>query len=113
MFPSGTFSAMLIQLPIASAIYQALGSGLRARAAFLWIADLSRPDAVVAIVAALLAGVAGAMSPPTANRMAIGFSTLLTLFFAWRLSASVGLYVLAANAIGVVQSKLVRRWSTA
>jgi YidC/Oxa1 family membrane protein insertase len=111
MIPSGTLGTALVQLPIGSAIYSALRLGVKARTSFLWMTDLTRPDVIVAICAALLAGAAAAVAPTssTPTRSAIALSTLITLLFAWRLSASVGLYWLASNAVGVVQSLLLRR----
>ncbi|HEY4130316.1 MAG TPA: membrane protein insertase YidC [Gemmatimonadaceae bacterium] len=108
MVPRGTFTTMLVQAPIGSAIYSALGAGLKSRTAFLWVADISRPDAAVAIGAAVLAGLAAGAAPPSFNKVGVAVGTLFTLFFAWRLAASVGLYWLASNVVGVAQSVLLR-----
>ncbi len=108
--PRGTFTTMLVQAPIGSAIYSALSSGLKGRTGFLWMTELTRPDAMVATIAALLAGLAAGVAPPSFNKVAVGMSTLFTLYFAWRLTASVGLYWLASNSVGVVQSLLL--WLT-
>jgi YidC/Oxa1 family membrane protein insertase len=108
MVPRGTFATALVQAPIGSAIYSALRSGLGARTTFLWVADLTRPDAVVAVVAALLAGTTAAVAPPAFNKVGVALSTLFTLFFAWKLAASLGLYWLASNVVAVAQSVLLR-----
>jgi YidC/Oxa1 family membrane protein insertase len=113
IMPRGTFGAALVQVPIGSAIYSALHTGLRARSAFLWMTDLTRPDAIVATGAAVLAGLAAAATPGPTNRSAVAASTLITLLFAWRISATVGLYWLTSNAVGLVQSYILRRTSPA
>jgi len=104
--PEGTFRSMLIQAPIGAAVYQAFTAGV---GRFLWIGDLARPDALVALGAAVLAGVGVAAGPPSPNRAAIWTSGAITFFLAWRLSASVGLYWVASNGVGVAQSIILRR----
>ena len=114
LMPRGTVGPMLLQIPVSAALYQAVTLGISGgRAGFLWIADLARPDAVVAGTAAVLAGVAaGAGSSPT-NRTAMVVSTAVTFLLAWRLSASVGLYWLASNGVSAFQSALLRRTAVA
>src|SRR5689334_22937741 len=79
-------------------------------ARFLWIGDLSRPDALVASVAAGLAGAAVVAGPSSgSSKVAAALAAATTFLIAWRLSAGVGLYWVASNVVGVVQSLLVRR----
>jgi YidC/Oxa1 family membrane protein insertase len=108
VLPPGTFGSLLVQAPVGAALYQAVAHGLGKGQRFLWAVDLARPDALIAAGAATLAGVAVAAAP-SSNRTAIAISTILTFVFAWRLSASVGLYWLASNGVGVMQSLLLRR----
>jgi YidC/Oxa1 family membrane protein insertase len=111
--PKGTFLGTALQLPIATGIYQTIGSAAKGIVRFLWVKDLSRPDALVASVAAGLAGAAVMAGPasPT-SRTAAGLAAAVTFLFAWRLSAGVGLYWIASNVVTVVQSLLVRRASS-
>jgi len=109
LLPSGMFGAMLVQMPVGAALYQAFASGLGPRLSFLWIGDLARPDAVVATAAALLTGTATALGTAAPSRSAIVLSTTITFVLAWRLSASVGLYWVASNTVGVAQSLILRR----
>jgi YidC/Oxa1 family membrane protein insertase len=112
--PKGTFINALIQMPIGAGIYQTIGSIAQRAARFLWIHDLSRPDALVASVAAGLAGAAVAAGPSsTGSRASAVLAAGVTFVVAWRLSAGVGLYWVASNVVGVVQSLLVRRAATA
>lgn len=108
ILPRGVVSSSLIQLPIGAALYRAFATGLGPRTGFLWIGDLARPDAVVALLSAVLAGVAVGAGPST-SRTAIVTNMLLTGFLAWRLSASVGLYWVASNTVGAVQSIVLSR----
>ena len=108
MMPRGVFTSMLIQMPIGGALYRAFATGLGPRAGFLWMSDLARPDTLVAVTAATLAGIAAGAGPST-SKAAIATSVAITGFLAWRLSASVGLYWVASNGVGVAQSLLLRR----
>ncbi len=106
--PPGVLTSMLVQIPIGAALYRAFATGLGPRTGFLWVSDLARPDALVAIGAATLAGVAAAAAPE-ASRTAVVVGIVLTGILAWRLSASVGLYWVASNGVSAVQSVLLRR----
>ena len=108
--PKGTLLGTLVQLPIGTGVYQTIAANAHRAARFLWIRDLSRPDALVASVAAGLAGVAVAAGPSsTSSRVGAALAAGVTFLVAWRLSAGVGLYWVASNVVGVVQSLLVRR----
>jgi YidC/Oxa1 family membrane protein insertase len=110
MFPEGVLKSLLIQLPINAGLYQAIAGGVRRAGGFLWIRDLTRPDVMLATVAALLAAAAAAISgtSDTAARNAAIVSGVITFVIAWRLSAGLGLYWIASNAVGVVQAVLTR-----
>jgi YidC/Oxa1 family membrane protein insertase len=106
--PPGTLASMIVQIPIGAALYRAFATGLGPRLAFLWVPDLARPDALIALGAATLAGVATAAAP-SSSRAAVATSVALTAVLAWRLSASVGLYWVASNTVSAAQSLLLRR----
>jgi YidC/Oxa1 family membrane protein insertase len=55
--PQG-FLGGLLQVPILAAVYGAVRRGLGVGASFLWVADLARPDAVLALAVATLAALA-------------------------------------------------------
>ena len=108
--PKGTFASALVQVPPSIALYQTVGAIAKRAVRFLWVNDLSRPDALVASVAAGLAGAAVMAGPSTpTSRVTAGLAAAGTFLLAWRLSAGVGLYWVASNVVGVVQSLLVRR----
>jgi YidC/Oxa1 family membrane protein insertase len=107
--PRGTLASTLIQVPIGAALYQAFTTGLGPRLSFLWIGDLARPDAMLAGLAASMAGLAAGLSTSSNSRVAIAVSTTITLLIAWRLSASVALYWIASSGVGAVQALVLRR----
>src|SRR5690242_1456878 len=78
--PKGTLTNALVQMPIGAAVYQtvrAVASGAR----FLWVRDLSRPDALVASIAAGLAGAAVVAGPSTpASRVSAAVTAAVTFF---------------------------------
>ena len=111
MLPKGTGAAMAVQTVVGGAVYGAVASVARRAVGFFWIADLTRPDALVASIAAGLAGAATIAAGSGANggRTSAAVAAGLTFFLAWRLSAATGLYWVASNAVGVLQSLLLRR----
>jgi YidC/Oxa1 family membrane protein insertase len=111
--PSGMMTSLAIQAPIGAGLYQAITQGLARGGRFLWVADLARPDLVVALIAAglgaLAALVTAAGTPEHTARGASILSGVVTFFLAWRLSAGLGLYWAASALVGLVQAVLVRR----
>jgi YidC/Oxa1 family membrane protein insertase len=110
LMPNGALNSVLVQLPINAGLYQAIVGGVRKAGSFLWIRDLAKPDVLLATMAALLAAGAAAISGTnnTMARNAAIVSGAITFLLAWRLSAGLGLYWVASNAIGVVQAIVTR-----
>ena len=108
ILPKGSFASLLIQMPIGAALYRAFGGNLGTRTGFVWITDLARPDAGLALACAALAGVA-ASAEPTASRTAVAINMAVTGYLAWRLSASVGLYWAASSSVTAAQALILRR----
>ncbi|HEY2374561.1 MAG TPA: hypothetical protein VGH98_01180 [Gemmatimonadaceae bacterium] len=78
----------LIQLPIGAGIYQTIAASARRAARFFLMGDLFKPDAVVASVAAGLAGAAVMAGPAsTSSRTSAALAAAVTFLVAWRLSA--------------------------
>lgn len=110
LLPQGARMGTIVQGVLGGAVYRVVGTAAKRAVGFLWIADLTRPDVLIASVAAGLAGAAaiiggGGSSSRTTAAVAAG----VTFFVAWRLSAATGLYWVASNAVGLVQSLLLRR----
>jgi YidC/Oxa1 family membrane protein insertase len=109
VMPQGTLVSTLVQLPVGAALYQAFARGLGPKLGFLWVSDLARPDAILAGVAASLAGLAAGLSTSSSHRSAVAISATITLIIAWRLSASVALYWIASSGVGAMQALVLRR----
>ena len=110
IMPKGSLLGTMVQMPIGAGLYEVIRESTLRAARFLWIGDLSRPDALVASVAAGLAGAAVVAGPSSgSSKVAAALAAATTFLIAWRLSAGVGLYWVASNVVGVVQSLLVRR----
>jgi len=101
IMPKGSLLGTMVQMPIGAGVYEVIRESTLRAARFLWIGDLSRPDALVASVAA--------GSSSGSSKVAAALAAATTFLIAWRLSAGVGLYWMASNVVGVVQSLLVRR----
>ena len=108
--PKGTGASFLIQAPIGAGLFQAITSGVRRAAGFLWIPDLAAPDlALAAVAGALAAAAAGISAEGSSARSATVIAGLLTFILAWRLTAGVAVYWAASNAVGLGQAILLRR----
>ena len=107
--PQGTVASTLVQIPVGAALYQAFARGLGPKLSFLWVGDLARPDAILAGVAASLAGLAAGLGTSSNHRSAVAISATITLLVVWRLSASVALYWIASSGVGAVQALVLRR----
>jgi len=101
----------LLQAPILAAMYGAVRRGLGVGASFLWVADLARPDAVLALaVAALTAfatflGVKAGPQPQQAATQAT-ISGMMTLLLFSRASSAL-LLSWTGSALGSVVQALV------
>lgn len=112
LLPRGALPSMLTQAPIFSALYQAIATGARRVGGFLWVQDLGAPDLAIAVLAALLAAAATKVDSTSAGSSRAGLvAATITFFFAWRLTAGVGLYWIASNAVGVGQALVLRKSS--
>jgi YidC/Oxa1 family membrane protein insertase len=125
--PMGGCLPMVVQIPIFIALYNALSSSVEMwQARFLWIRDLSQPDALFGItiwsgyplnVLALLMGVSmwvqQKMSPPAgdprqAQMMLWMMPILFTLMF-WSFPSGLVLYWLVNNILQIGQQWLITR----
>ena len=103
----------LAQVPVLGALYAAVRRGLGAGAPFLWVADLARPDALLALgVAALAAAAAYLAGRPGAPKQAAAQAVLsgaLTLLLLGRSSGALLLTWAGTSAGNVAQAFLLRR----
>ena len=111
--PSG-FVGLAIQMPVFSALFSAVRSGLGARVRFLWVGDLARPDGVLLLgVAALTAwGISSAPAVPGQSGAQTGLivaAVVGTIVFLWSASAAMALSVGAGSLVSVLQNWLLSR----
>ena len=107
-----------IQMPILGALFAAVRTGFGSKMRFLWVADLARPDAVLAVTAAALTAVVslGAMPSPSATSGSAPSAAILasviaasTLLFVWSSSATVALSVGGGALVSALQTWLLSR----
>lgn len=118
LFSPRGLMGMMLQAPLFAALFSATRQGLGAKVRFLWVAELSRPDVVLAWgVSALTAVVmAGAMQksgnggvPAAAAPVIAAVIGIGTLVFLWSASSAVALSVGAGSLASAVQSWLLAR----
>ncbi len=104
----------LVQLPFGAGLYSAISRGLGEGGRFLWISNLARPDAMLALLIGALTYVTSVVVPglPLHTRIvAMLIPALFTVYFAWNLASGVGLYWATSTAAGALQFALARRSS--
>jgi YidC/Oxa1 family membrane protein insertase len=113
MHPS-TLWSMLVQLPVFGALFAVLRQGVGVRTPFVWIADLSRPDALLVGIVAALSGAAAWLTPtpvgaPVTSRVLTIVAVLLTGVLFWSASSAVTLSVAAGAVTQALQNWLLKR----
>jgi YidC/Oxa1 family membrane protein insertase len=112
MLPLGGLLGGLLQVPVLLALFSAVRQCAELGGRFLWIRDISKPDAALGIVVAALTAASMAAGPQAApeNRIVlILVPAVVTLVALWQMAAGVGLYWGVSSAMGVVQGLIVRR----
>ena len=109
----------LISLPPAAALYSAVRGVAGRVGGFLWVADLAKPDRLLAALAGVIAGViAGGMAwtsvPPASARGAaqlvpVLVTTVVTYMILYHLSAGIALYSVANSIINAVEQVIAAR----
>lgn len=106
----------LVQLPVVVGMYsvirRALDLGNAGR--FLWIANIARPDVLLAASVSLLTLTVVMLSPQLAqqgNRWLVLIPAVMTFLVMLKVSAGLGLYWAASSAVGGIQAVMVRRSS--
>lgn len=113
MLPKGSIISMAVQMPLLGGLFAAVRGGLGARVRFLWIADLTRFDAILVSAVVAMAGAASWVAPGApatpGGRVAMLVAMGATLAFLWSASSAVALSVGAGSAVSILQSWLIRR----
>jgi YidC/Oxa1 family membrane protein insertase len=103
---------MIAQAFVGAGVYSAIRRGVGAGGRFFWIRNLAQPNAILAVVTAILSVAASVLGPhlPQQSRAALALlPAVFTLFFAWRLASGVVLYWAASTAVSGFQGLLLRR----
>lgn len=105
---------VLVQLVLGAGVYSAIVRGLARGSRFLWIRNLTQPNALLAVITGIVAGLASLMGPhlPQQSRVWLTLCpALLTVILGWRLASGVVLYWAASSAVSGFQALLLRRKS--
>jgi YidC/Oxa1 family membrane protein insertase len=97
-------SVAVVQWPIGMALFTVLRKSIAQHTRFLWIRDLTRPDVGVALAASAAAAIAARFSGTDSPRVAMAIGATITFVFAWRMSASIGLYSVAWSGVSAAES---------
>ncbi len=124
--PMSSCLPMLIQIPVFIALFNVLRSAVELRyAPFLWIADLSEPEGLLAaylpfgglnvlpILMALTTGLQSAFTPSTGDksqqRMMMVFMPVMMLVMFYSFPSALSLYWFLSNLISIGQMWIIRR----
>jgi YidC/Oxa1 family membrane protein insertase len=109
-FDGKSLLAALVQTPILLGVFTALRQGL-AQGRFLWVADLAKPDVLLAIVAGVTTAFLTLAAPELPEQlravMLIVPAVLLTLM-ALKLASAIALYWATSNVFTAAQTVAVR-----
>src|SRR5882757_2565363 len=101
----------IVQMPMILGLYQTLRNGV-GPAVFLWVRNLGRPDAILAILAAVTTAAAMAVAPQMPEQMRLLLILLPAVFCllaALHLSSGIALYLITTNTFGAAQTIALRR----
>jgi YidC/Oxa1 family membrane protein insertase len=104
----------LVQTPIVLGMYTAVRHALTSAAGgrFLWIQNITRPDALLALLVATMTYAMMQLSPQLqtgGSRLLVVVPTILTFLILMKLGAGFGLYWGASTLVGTVQNLMLRR----
>lgn len=101
------------QAPVGFALYKVIRDGVGGGTAFLWIANLSRPDMLLAVVTSALTALVSMTAPAAASsRGALPIalvSSAVTFIIVMQLASGVALYWASSTGVGILQNVLIRR----
>jgi len=113
MVPLAGFLGALAPAPVLLALYSAVRQCAAAGGRFFWIADISRPDRLLAVVVAAVAVGAASLAPQPDGQQGRVLMTLLpalvTMAVLWKMAAGVGLYWGVSSAVGAAQTFMTTR----
>jgi YidC/Oxa1 family membrane protein insertase len=113
MVPLAGVLGALAPAPVLFALYSAVRQCAALGGRFLWIADISRPDRVLAMIVAAVAVGAASLAPQPDGQQSRTLMTILpalvTMVVLWKMSAGIGLYWGLSSAVGAAQTLMTAR----
>jgi len=111
MLPLSGFLGALAPAPVLLALYSAVRQCAAVGGRFLWIADISRPDRLLAMLVAAVAVGAASLAPQPDGQQSRTLMTFLpaviTMIVLWKMAAGVGLYWGVSSAVGAAQTLML------
>lgn len=110
LFDKASLVGALIQLPLFLGLYQVLRA-IRGAGRFLWVANLSRPDVWLAVIAGAATMALMAMNPDLPEHVRIVLilvPAIFTIVAALKVSAALSVYWATTNAFSGVQAIALR-----
>lgn len=102
----------LVQLAVGAGVYSAIRRNMCSGGRFLWIRNLSQPNALLVLLTSAITFIAAGIGQhlPEQNRIITSaIPAIMTVIVAWRLSSAVVLYWAASAAANGLQSLILRR----
>lgn len=115
VFDRGSVFSGLASFPPGAALYAAVRAAASRAGGFLWIADLAKPDRLLAASAAALAAVmawataAHGDAKPASQLVPVLVTATISLVVLWHLSAGVALYSVSNTIVGAVERAIAQR----
>jgi YidC/Oxa1 family membrane protein insertase len=106
----GLFGSLL-QAPIFMGLFSAIGRGVGTGKQFFWIKDLAQSDSLLLLIVTAFTYIVSILNPnlsAQSKTLTVWIPVILTVIFLWRMSAAIGLYWAASNAVGAVQAVALR-----
>lgn len=110
--PMASCLGTIAQMPIFLGLFQAVRRAAAGGGSLLWVRNIARPDAILAVFVAAItcAGVALARtSPEQPKALLIALPAIVTVVALWQLSAGVALYWGVSSLFSLVQASIIRR----
>ena len=108
----GTIIGTFVQFVVGAGLYSAIRRNMCSSGRFLWIRNLSQPDASLVLLTGAITFIASAVGQhlPEQNRVLTSvIPAIMTVVVAWRLSSAVVLYWAASAATNGLQSLILCR----
>jgi YidC/Oxa1 family membrane protein insertase len=111
-FDLPTLLGSFLQLPIFGMLYGAIRRALTSSSAFLWIRNLSSPNAVLTLVILGLTAISAYWMPTASEHsrsLMVCIQIIVTSLIVWKLAAGLGLYWVCSSLVSLFQTVWLRQ----